>query len=214
MVLVPGFKDVNYLDELAGIALELLNQAPSLLHSAHLPELRHVTIIGGERLSGTWSWERLEERAAHVPEGELERVEASLGLDNVISMQYTSGTTGFPKAAMLTHRNIVNNGYWVAEQQRLRPADRVCTPVPLFHCFGCVIAVLGAFTLGATLVVVPQFDPTLALERVAAERCTVLYGVPTMFIALLEHPERGRFALSSLPACAQGSWPAASAQKS
>jgi fatty-acyl-CoA synthase len=198
LVLIPGFKDVNYLHELAGIVPELLSQSPDSLRPAQLPELRHVVVIGGDRPAGGWSWDQLGELAAQVPEAELEKVESSLGLDNVINMQYTSGTTGFPKGAMLTHRNIVNNGYWVAEQQRLGPADRVCTPVPLFHCFGCVIAVLGAFTHGATLVLVPQFEPSLVLETVTTERCTVLYGVPTMFIAMLEHPKHNRFDLSSL----------------
>ncbi|MFQ5778087.1 MAG: AMP-binding protein [Terriglobia bacterium] len=198
LILIPGFKDVSYLDELTSIVPELLRQQPGSLRSQRLPQLRHVVVIGGAGLPGTWAWEQLKESAAQVPERQLEQAEASLALDDVINMQYTSGTTGFPKGAMLTHRNIVNNGYWVAEGQRLSPTERVCTPVPLFHCFGCVIAVLGAYTHGATLVLVPQFDPGLVLETVAAERCTALYGVPTMFIALLEHLEQNRFDVSSL----------------
>ena len=198
LVLAPGFKGVDYLEELAGVVPELFRGSPEELRPARLPELRHVIVLGDQAPPGARTWAELEEAAARVPEAELDRGEARLQLDEVINMQYTSGTTGFPKGAMLSHRNIVNNGYWVGEQQRLSAGDRVCTPVPLFHCFGCVIAVLGSFTHGATLVLVPQFEPGLVLETVAGERCTALYGVPTMFLALLEHPERDRFDLASL----------------
>ena len=113
-------------------------------------------------------------------------------------MQYTSGTTGFPKGVMLSSRNIVNNGYWLAEGLGLTPDDRLCLCVPLFHCFGCVIGVLGAFTHGACLCAVESFDPLRVLETIERERCTTLYGVPTMFLAELEHPEFHRFDLTSL----------------
>jgi fatty-acyl-CoA synthase len=113
-------------------------------------------------------------------------------------MQYTSGTTGFPKGVMLTSRNIVNNGHALGAVLGYTPADRLCVCVPLFHCFGCVIGVLGAFTHGACIAVVEAFDPRRVLETVHAERCTALYGVPTMFIAELEHPEFSRFDLTSL----------------
>lgn len=197
LFLVPGFKDVDYLSELASLLPELGRAQPGALHSAHWPELRHVVLIGGKH-AGAWDWEQIEEGAAQVPEAELETRERALQLEDVINMQYTSGTTGFPKGAMLTHRNIVNNGCWVAELQRLTQDDRLCVVVPLFHCFGCVIAILGAYTHGATVVLVPQFDPQLVLETVSRERCTALYGVPTMFLAELEHPDFARYDVSCL----------------
>jgi fatty-acyl-CoA synthase len=133
-----------------------------------------------------------------VPEAALERRSAEVGLDDVINMQYTSGTTGFPKGVMLSSRNIVNNGYWLGLGLGYTPADRLCLCVPLFHCFGCVIGVLGAYTHGAGLCMVEFFDPRRVLETVHRERCTALYGVPTMFLAELEDPAFDGFDLSSL----------------
>lgn len=121
-----------------------------------------------------------------------------IGLDDCINMQYTSGTTGFPKGVRLTSRNIVNNGYWLGRGLGYGPDDRLCLCVPLFHCFGCVIGVLGAYTHGASLHLVPSFEPRAVMEMVERDRCTSLYGVPTMFLAQLEHPEFERFDFSSL----------------
>jgi fatty-acyl-CoA synthase len=124
--------------------------------------------------------------------------QASLSPHDVVNMQYTSGTTGFPKAVMLTHRNITNNGYWIGEHQRLGPSDRVCIPVPLFHCFGCVLGVMACVSHGSAMVLLETFDPLLVMASVDKERCTALYGVPTMFIAVLDHPLFDRFDYSSL----------------
>ncbi|MBX3168381.1 MAG: AMP-binding protein [Candidatus Eremiobacteraeota bacterium] len=121
-----------------------------------------------------------------------------IGLDECLNMQYTSGTTGFPKGVRLTSRNIVNNGYWLGRGLSYTPEDRLCLCVPLFHCFGCVIGVLGAYTHGASLHLVPSFEPLAVMETVERDRCTALYGVPTMFLAQLEHPEFERFDFSSL----------------
>ncbi len=131
-----------------------------------------------------------------LPSGPVEW--PSIGLDECINMQYTSGTTGFPKGVRLTSRNIVNNGYWLGRGLGYSPEDRLCLCVPLFHCFGCVIGVLGAYTHGASLHLVPSFDPLAVMETVQNDRCTALYGVPTMFLAQLEHPEFARFDFSSL----------------
>ena len=123
----------------------------------------------------------------------LDAREATVGVDDVINMQYTSGTTGFPKGVMLSSRNIVNNGYWIGQGLGYTPADRLCLCVPLFHCFGCVLGVLAAFTHGACLCPVEFFEPARVLETIDREQCTAVYGVPTMFLAELEHPDFGRF---------------------
>jgi fatty-acyl-CoA synthase len=136
--------------------------------------------------------------AASVTDAMLDERERQVAVDDVINMQYTSGTTGFPKGVMLSSRNIVNNGFWVGEGLGYTSADRLCLAVPLFHCFGCVLGVLGAYTHGACLCPIDAFDPLKVLETVDRERCTALYGVPTMFLAELEHPEFHRFDTSSL----------------
>jgi fatty-acyl-CoA synthase len=157
-----------------------------------LPELRLTLVMDDE-------WGRLAEAAAGVPEAALAEREAGLQFDDPINLQYTSGTTGFPKGATLTHHNILNNGYFVAEALRLTEADRMCIPVPFYHCFGMVMGNLGCTTHGATMVIPAEaFDPLAVLETLAAERCTALYGVPTMFIAELDHPRFAEFDLSSL----------------
>jgi fatty-acyl-CoA synthase len=147
----------------------------------------------------TDDWAALLHRADDVPPEELAARERDLGFDDPINIQYTSGTTGFPKGATLSHHNIVNNGYFVAERQRWTEHDRVCVPVPFYHCFGNVLANLGATTHGAC-VVIPSagFEPLATLAAVEHERCTVLYGVPTMFIAELSEPTFGQFELSTL----------------
>jgi fatty-acyl-CoA synthase len=143
-------------------------------------------------------YEELRTLAASVTDAMLDERERQVGVDDVINMQYTSGTTGFPKGVMLSSRNIVNNGFWVGQGLGYTPADRLCLAVPLFHCFGCVLGVLGAYTHGACLCPIDAFDPLKVLETVDRERCTALYGVPTMFLAELEHPEFHRFDTSSL----------------
>src|SRR5262249_14193515 len=143
-------------------------------------------------------YESLRERANEISDAELDEREAAVGLDDVINMQYTSGTTGFPKGVMLSSRNIVNNGYWLGQGLGYTPQDRLCLCVPLFHCFGCVIGVLGAYTHGACLCPIEFFDARKVLEIVEREHCTSLYGVPTMFLAEMEDAEFARFNLSSL----------------
>jgi fatty-acyl-CoA synthase len=135
---------------------------------------------------------------AHTSDEELARASAGLTCHEVINMQYTSGTTGFPKGVMLTHHNILNNGFSIGERQKFTEADRVCLTVPLFHCFGLVLGVMAIYTHGATVVALESFDPLLALASVQKERCTAIYGVPTMFIAELNHPMFAMFNLSSL----------------
>jgi fatty-acyl-CoA synthase len=154
-----------------------------------LPELRWKIFVGPEAPSDCLLYGQLD--SAECPSVEV-------GLDEVINMQYTSGTTGFPKGVRLSSRNIVNNGYWLGQGLGYSQQDRLCLCVPLFHCFGCVIGVLGAYTHGASLHMVPQFEPLAVMQTVQEQSCTALYGVPTMFLAMLEHPEFGRFDFSSL----------------
>jgi fatty-acyl-CoA synthase len=158
-----------------------------------LPALEHVVFLG------TTGWADLLAGASAASVDDLRARAATLGFDDPINIQYTSGTTGFPKGATLSHHNILNNGFFVGEGCRYTEADRVCIPVPLYHCFGMVMGNLGCTTHGATIVYpAPAFDPVATLATVEAERCTSLYGVPTMFIAQLAHPDFARYDLSSL----------------
>jgi fatty-acyl-CoA synthase len=188
IVTIRGFRDVSYVDALTEIGA---------LHGV-LPALRRLVYIGDDPPDGYLPYGALRRRAGAISEADLDAYGRSIGLDDVINMQYTSGTTGFPKGVMLTSRNIVNNGHALGSVLAFTPADRLCLCVPLFHCFGCVIGVLGAYTHGATLCVVEFFDPRRVLELIHTERCTALYGVPTMFIVELECPEFARYDLTSL----------------
>jgi fatty-acyl-CoA synthase len=168
-----------------------------------VPELREVVLIGDDELEAPLSAYRWNDvvtlAAAHVTPATLAKRLDETQFDEAINIQYTSGTTGFPKGATLTHHNILNNGYFIGEALRYTEIDRVCVPVPFYHCFGMVLANLAIVTHGATIVIpTATFDPVAALEAVAAERCTALYGVPTMFIAELALPNFGDYDLTSL----------------
>ncbi len=157
------------------------------------PELRETYYIGDP------SWDALTAAAAGVPAERLDEVAAGLGCDDPVNIQYTSGTTGFPKGATLSHHNILNNGYWVGRTVGYSEQDRICLPVPFYHCFGMVMGNLAATSHGACIVVpAPSFDPVATLEAVQQERCTSLYGVPTMFIAELNLPDFASYDLTSL----------------
>jgi fatty-acyl-CoA synthase len=159
----------------------------------HLPDLEQVVFLDGEE------WAQLRSGGQSVTEDELRSRAAELNPEDAINIQYTSGTTGFPKGATLSHRNILNNGYLVGEACRYTEADRVCIPVPFYHCFGMVMGNLGCSSHGACMVIpAPAFDPEATLEAVASQRCTSLYGVPTMFIAELDHPRFDEFDVTSL----------------
>jgi fatty-acyl-CoA synthase len=194
LVTIGGFRSLNYIDELRSAGAIGSEDA----RRERLPHLERVVFIGSECPKGLIPFDDLRTAAGAVPDGDVDALERGVGLDDVINMQYTSGTTGFPKGVMLSSRNIVNNGYWLAEGLGLTPADRLCLSVPLFHCFGCVIGVLGAYTHGACLCPVESFDARRVLATIDRERCTTLFGVPTMFLAELEDPEFARFDLTSL----------------
>ncbi len=187
LIMMRGFRNLDYLRMIGDI------ERP--------PTLERVILIGDQTRGDDGDlipYESLRVRATSVSHDDLDRRGREVAIDDVINMQYTSGTTGFPKGVMLSSRNIVNNGFWLGEGLGFTPDDRLCLCVPLFHCFGCVIGVLGAYTHGAALCVVESFDALLVLETIERERCTALYGVPTMFLAELEHPEFARFDLTSL----------------
>ena len=164
-----------------------------------LANLRTVILLDDDTRRGDLPWDDFIAGATEVTPERLAERQASLQFDDPINIQYTSGTTGFPKGATLSHHNILNNAYTVTGIQRLGPGDRLCIPVPLYHCFGMVMGNLGCTTRGATIVYPSEaFDPLAVLETVAAEKCVSLYGVPTMFIGVLDHPDFANFDLSSL----------------
>ncbi|MDF0731774.1 fatty acid CoA ligase family protein [Pseudomonas entomophila] len=199
VVCADAFKTSDYHAMLLSLVPGLADSQPGALHCERLPELRGVISLAQRPPAGFLAWHALQARASETrPEALAER-QASLHPEEPINIQYTSGTTGFPKGATLSHHNILNNGYMVGESLGLTEHDRLVVPVPLYHCFGMVMANLGCMTHGSTLVYPNDaFDPLLTLQAVAEERATALYGVPTMFIAELDHPRRGEFDLSSL----------------
>ena len=199
LVIAPQFKSSDYTGMLYELAPELRESEPGRLHARQLPELRTVVRLGDEPSPGMLSWTELLAGAANVrPEALAERA-AEQQFDDPINIQYTSGTTGYPKGATLSHHNILNNGYFVARLMRFTDQDRLVIPVPLYHCFGMVMGNLGCLTHGATMIYPSEgFEPLAVLQAVEEERATALYGVPTMFIAELEHPEFARFKLASL----------------
>ncbi len=199
LVLSPAFKTSNYLEMIADLAPELGHCEPGLLRSHRLPSLEMVIRMGADKSPGMLSFDDLLRAPSREELTALAVLSEKLQFDDPINIQFTSGTTGHPKGATLSHHNILNNGFFVGEAIKLVPGDRLCIPVPLYHCFGMVMGNLGCLTHGATMVYPAEaFEPLAVLETVAQEKCTGLYGVPTMFIAALDHPRFADFDLSSL----------------
>ncbi len=198
LFMVKSFKDTDYVATLGEVVPELISATPGFLDVDRLPFLKRVVFIGEETPAGMINFKSIVELGQDVPDAELAAAEATLDRHDVINMQYTSGTTGFPKGVMLTHYNVINNGFNIGECMKLTENDRLCIPVPFFHCFGCVLGVMACVTHGTAMVPVEIFDPLKVLKTIEAEKCTAVHGVPTMFIAELEHPEFGSFDLSSL----------------
>jgi fatty-acyl-CoA synthase len=199
LVLVEQFKTSNYFDMLNEVCPELSSSTPGKLSSKEFPKLRHVVSISPTPLAGAISWETMCEGAATVDEKRLAEVAALQDPAEAINIQYTSGTTGFPKAATLSHRNLLLNAYYICECQKLTAEDRICIPVPFYHCFGCVLGTLASAVSGAAMIIPGEsFQATATLDAIERERATVLYGVPTMFIAQLEDETFAGRDLSSL----------------
>ena len=199
LILATQFKSSNYLEMVRQLAPELDHCAAGKLRAEKLPTLESVIQIGEDRQPGFFRFGEVADRADESQLEEVHRLAAVLQPDDPINIQFTSGTTGSPKGATLTHFNIVNNGFFSGEGMRLTEADRLCMPVPLYHCFGMVLGVLACVTHGAAGVFPgPGFDPGEVLETVSRERCTALHGVPTMFIAELDHPQFKQADLSNL----------------
>src|SRR5215212_6116744 len=200
LFLTRGVKDADFVEILAQAVPELAESADGELSVQELPHLRHAVLMGEGDHGGLpiMRFEEFMERGEEVSPEELRERQESTGADEVINMQYTSGTTGFPKGVQLTHANIIRNAFYIGECMELGPGDRVCIPVPFFHCFGCVLGTLNAVAHEGTMVPVESFDPEKVLQAVHEERCTAVLGVPTMFIAELEHPDFEEYDTSNL----------------
>ena len=199
LVTAEAFKSSRYIEMLHKLAPELDSARPGALKAEKLPHLETVVRLGTETTAGMYNFAEVPGLAGAAERDRLQALGGQLQFDDPINIQFTSGTTGFPKGATLSHHNILNNGYFNGVTLGLSERDRVCIPVPLYHCFGMVMGNLMSAAFGATMVYPSDaFDPLEVLRAVEAERCTVLYGVPTMFIAELDHPEFARFDLSSL----------------
>ena len=194
LFLVDKFKDVSYVETLYKVMPEIKKGEKP----ANFPMFEKAIYIGKEKFDGLLNFDDIVEMGKEVSDEILKEREASLHHHDVVNMQYTSGTTGFPKGVMLTHYNIINNAYWVGQYLGLSNKDRMCIPVPFFHCFGCVLSTLNCVIYGATMVPIKIFDAGEVLKAIDKERCTVIQGVPTMFVRELNHPDFDKYDLSSL----------------
>ncbi len=198
LCLTDGVKDSNYVQMIKELVPELDEYERGCLKSKRFPCLKNVVFMGPEKFRGLYSTPELLLLGQHVDFEIIKKIESEVSPHDVVNMQYTSGTTGFPKGVMLTSHNIINNGYSIGESMRYTSKERVCLPVPLFHCFGIVLGVMAILSHGATHVLLESFDPLVALASIHKEKCTAIYGVPTMYIAELNHPMFNMFDMSSL----------------
>ena len=199
LVAARRFRSTDYVETLLGLMPELGATGTGPLQAQRVPALRRVVYLGTDADPGGITWVEFLDLGNRIAAHDLEAREMALQFDDPVNIQYTSGTTGSPKGATLSHHNILNNGYFVGEVLRYTDRDRICLPVPFYHCFGCVLGNMAAVTHGSAIVIPGEsFDPEATLRAIDAERCTSIYGVPTMFIAQLDHPSFGEVQLETL----------------
>lgn len=200
LVMMEGLKDTCYTEIINELCPELKNSEPGNMNCENLPYLKRVIYLDAKENTpkGMLHWSDLKTFAGKISEESLQERQRTVDCHDVVNMQYTSGTTGFPKGVMLTHYNILNNGKCIGDNQIFTYRDKVCLPVPFFHCFGCVLGIMACMTHGATIVPVERYNPVRVMKTIQEERCTATYGVPTMYIAMLEHPDFSKYDFSSL----------------
>ena len=200
LVMMEGLKDTNYTEIINELCPELKTSTPGSMDCENLPYIKRVIYLDSKEKTpqGMLHWSELHKLSEKISDDELRARQASVDCHDVVNMQYTSGTTGFPKGVMLTHYNILNNGKCIGDNQIFTYRDRVCLPVPFFHCFGCVLGIMACITHGSTIVPVERYNPVRVMNTIQGERCTATYGVPTMYIAMLEHPDFPKYDFSSL----------------
>lgn len=198
LIMMGGVKDNNYVKHIYGLCPELRESEPGQLSAERLPYLKNVIFLDEEKHPGMYQWKDIYAFADRISPEELEARKHELNIHDVINMQYTSGTTGFPKGVMLTHYNLVNNGMAIGDCMKLTHEDRLCIPVPLFHCFGCVLGVMAAYTHAASMILIDHFNPLKVMGAIQSEKCTAVHGVPTMFISMLDHPDFEKYDFSTL----------------
>lgn len=199
LIMIGGVREPDeYIKIINEICPELKDAKPGELDCAKLPKLKNIVYLGTENIPGTFGWDEIMALGEKVSDEELENRSQECVPNDVVNMQYTSGTTGFPKGVMLTHSNLIGNAYSMAECMNLTATDCICIPVPFFHCFGCVIGNLCALVSGATMAPVVAFNAVDVLETIQASKCTVIHGVPTMFIAELEEMKEKDYDTSHL----------------
>ena len=198
LFLIDGVRDTDYVQTVYDLVPELLTQPRENFHSETYPYLKKVIFLGPVKHRGMYSMSEVKSLAIMVSDKDYEKRKNSVDVHDVTMMQYTSGTTGFPKGVMLTHFNIANDGYWLGANMNYGPTDRLCLNVPLFHCFGCVLGVMACINHGVTMCFCEVFDPIKVMTTIEEEKCTSVYGVPTMFINILNHKLFSKFDFSSL----------------
>ncbi len=198
LVMIDGFKGNSYVDTIYTLVPELKDAKDGAVSSKRLPFLKHVVFAGDNEPQGFLNFKKLEKLGESISDEEFKARQATLDPQDVINMQYTSGTTGFPKGVMLTHYNIINNGLTIGDGMAFTPDDKLCIVVPLFHCFGLVLATMASITHGTEMVPVEAYSPVPVMNALSSEHCTAVHGVPTMFIAMLEHPLFDQFDFSTM----------------
>ncbi len=198
LFLIDGVRDCDYVETVYGLVPELKVQPRDNFHSETYPHLKRVVFLGPEKRRGMYSMNEVKSLAVQIDDDEYQERQDTVDVYDVAMMQYTSGTTGFPKGVMLTHHNIANDGYWLGANMNYDFNDRLCLNVPLFHCFGCVLGVMAAINHCVTMVFCEVFDPIKVMTSIETEKCTSVYGVPTMFIAMMQNKLFNKFDFSSL----------------